>query len=136
MTTKNNTLATCIHQVEAVYLTPEKFLGVTIDGKIHWIAEQLDTIGDAVTILKRLNVDFIKKTHRWGCVERDGEVLERKSTTKVKIDDENLLDDKNGYIKHSKKAKNGSFWWSLADIEQRYFDTQTTAYLKSTPSHQ
>lgn len=132
MATKRNALATCIYQVEDIYLTPEKFLGVTINGKIHWIAAQLETIGDAVDLLKRLNVDFIKKSHRWGCIEADGQVLERKSMTKIKIDDEYLLDDKHNYVERSKKAKNGSFWWTLESIEQLYFDTKTTSYMKCT----
>lgn len=114
-------------QVERIYFTKDRFLGVTIKDEIHWIGDTLITVSCAVSMLKRLNVDLIKKSHKWEHFDADGISPKYKSQgmTKVKVDDEELFDFKHGYLTRSKQTPTGSFWWTVQELEDTYFNVPT-----------
>lgn len=111
-------------QIEHIYFTKDRFLGVTIQGDIHWISDTLITVSCAVELLKRLNVDFIKKSHKWDLFNADGTSPKYKaqSMTKIKVADEDLFNPKHGYSIRSKKSAAGSYWWTIQQLEDTYFN--------------
>lgn len=123
MTVLTNRLAACPHQVEHIYFTKDRFLAVTINGSIHWISDTLITVSCGVAMLKRLNVDFMKKSHKWGLIDERGQSLKYKSDimTKLKIDDDDIFIPDNGYLTITKKSPSGGLWWSIQELEDTYF---------------
>lgn len=109
-------LAAELYKVERIYLTRSRHLGVMIDNKIHWFADKLVSLDEAVSILSHLNVDFNKHDNTWTYHKECGDSL---NVTELLADDANLAHD---YMREAKRTPVGNLWWTLKEIKDTYFN--------------
>lgn len=130
---QKNPLAALPYQVERIYVTRgdnlyndvgvkcDKFMGVMIKGKIHWLASSFTYVCELEHQLNALNVTFCPTMRKWGVRDTDGVAWLNNNITTVKPHHDDMFDEGSYYAKHTKQKRDGDTWWTLWDIIDTYF---------------
>lgn len=133
-----NQLATCLNQVERIYVTRgdntyddagvkcDKFMGVTINGEIHWVDHSFAYLHELEHQLSALNVEFCFSAKRWGIRDEKGSAYLSNTITTVKPHHDDMFAKDSFYMKRTKEQPNGKRFWKLSDLIDTYFNIEAT----------
>lgn len=129
----------CIHEarIEKIYVSRgkntvnengeicDRYCGVVIGGKIHWIDSIFANFDDLRYILNPLGI-VMCAGGVWGDI-RGGDGITTpidKKVVKLRQGESELFGSDSSYMDRSKRNERGTIWWTTATIKAKYFSQE------------
>ena len=100
----------------------DRYCGLVIGGKTHWIDKTFAHISELHNDLKSANV-FIVDSGAWGTIKEDGSGttwIDNK-VVKLKQGETELFGSDSSHMAKSERMTDGRIWWTIDNIKARYF---------------
>lgn len=104
----------------------DRYCGVVIGGKTHWIDRTFAHISELHNDLKSVNV-FMAGDGAWGTIKADGSGttwIDNK-TINLKQGESEIFGSNSRHMAKSERTSDGSVWWTVDMLKDRYFAVAT-----------
>ena len=97
----------------------DKFYGLLIGGKIHWMNHTFATLTELSRELRSINIS-LTGVGEWGIIKDNCAYFDNKVVTVQKSHNE-MFEGNSMYLNKAEFFKEGHLWWYLDDIKAKYF---------------
>lgn len=99
----------------------DKFFGIVIGGKIHWMNHTFATLRELSWQLGALDI-CMNEDGEWGVINEEGYATLSKKVTKIRYHHDEVFSDDTIYLKNAEFFKEGMIWWYMDDLKAKYFN--------------
>ena len=102
----------------------DRYCGVVIGGKTHWIDQPFARITELRVSLKLLNV-FLAADGDWGTIKSDGSTtwIDQK-VANIDQGESEIFGSDSKHMAKSERSSGGKLWWTVDMLKARYFASE------------